>query len=142
MTTIKQLLETKGYEVFSIGPQATVFEAIEMMAARRVGALLVLQHGRVAGIVSERDYARKMILHGRVSKTTQVRDIMSAPVVTAPSQLSVEEGMAIMTERRFRHLPIVDEGRLIGLVSLGDLVKSIIEAQRFVIDQLHNYLYS
>ena len=142
MATIRQLLDTKGHEIFSLGPDASVFDAIEMMAARSVGALLVLEHSRIVGIISERDYARKVILRGRASRTTPVGDIMSSPVVTAPSHLTVEEGMAVMTERRIRHLPIVDDGRLIGMVSVGDLVKSIIAEQRFVISQLQNYIHS
>ncbi len=100
------------------------------------------EHGRLVGIISERDYARKVILRGRASKTTPVRDIMTAPVITAPSRLTVEEGMAVMTERRIRHLPIVDDGRLCGVVSVGDLVKSIIAEQQFVISQLQNYIHS
>ena len=142
MATINQLLDAKGREVFAVAPQASVFDAIGMMAARGVGALLVLEQGRLAGILSERDYARKVILRGRASKTTQVGDIMSAPVITAPSRLTVEEGMAVMTERRIRHLPIVDDGQLCGMVSVGDLVKAIIAEQQFVISQLHNYIHS
>lgn len=142
MVTIRQLLDTKGHEVFALAPDASVFDAIELMAARGVGALLVLEHGRIVGIVSERDYARKVILRGRSSRTTAVGDIMSAPVITAPSRLTVEEGMAIMTERRIRHLPIVDDGQLLGVVSVGDLVKSIIAEQQFVISQLQNYIHS
>jgi len=142
MATIRQLLDTKGREVFSLGPDASVFDAIEMMAARGVGALLVLEHSRIVGIISERDYARKVILRGRASKSTPVRDIMSSPVITAPSQLTVEEGMAVMTERRIRHLPIIDDGQLLGVVSVGDLVKSIIAEQQFVISQLQNYIHS
>lgn len=142
MATIRQLLDTKGHEVYSLGPSASVFDAIEMMAARGVGALLVLEHSRIIGIISERDYARKVILRGRASKTTPVGDIMSAPVITSPSHLTVEEAIAVMTERRIRHLPIVDAGQLLGIVSVGDLVKAIIAEQRFVISQLQNYIHS
>lgn len=142
MATIGQLLDAKGHEIHSLDPDASVFDAIEMMATHGIGALLVLEHGRLAGIISERDYARKVILRGRASKTTPVRDIMTAPVITAPSRLTVEEGMAVMTERRIRHLPIVDDGRLCGIVSVGDLVKSIIAEQQFVISQLQNYIHS
>ncbi len=142
MATIRQLLDTKGHEIFSLGPDASVFDAIEMMAARSVGALLVLEHSRIVGIISERDYARKVILRGRASRTTLVGDIMSSPVISVPSQLTVEEGMAVMTERRIRHLPIVDAGQLLGMVSVGDLVKAIIAEQRFVISQLQNYIHS
>jgi len=142
MATIGQLLDGKGHEVHALAPDASVFDAIEMMATHGVGALLVLEHGRLVGIISERDYARKVILRGRASKTTLVGDIMTAPVITAPSRLTVEEGMAVMTERRIRHLPIVDDGRLCGIVSVGDLVKSIIAEQQFVISQLQNYIHS
>lgn len=142
MATIGQLLDAKGHEVHALAPDASVFDAIEMMATHGVGALLVLEHGRLVGIISERDYARKVILRGRASKTTLVGEIMTAPVITAPSRLTVEEGMAVMTERRIRHLPIVDDGRLCGIVSVGDLVKSIIAEQQFVISQLQNYIHS
>lgn len=142
MATIGQLLETKGRDVFHIAPDASVFDAIEMMATRGIGALLVLEQGRLAGIISERDYARKVILRGRASKSTTVGEIMTAPVITAPSRLTIEEGMAVMTERRIRHLPIVDAGKLCGMVSVGDLVKAIIAEQQFVISQLQNYIHS
>ncbi|MCC7121064.1 MAG: CBS domain-containing protein [Gammaproteobacteria bacterium] len=142
MATIRQLLDSKGHEVFSLGPDASVFDAIEMMATRGVGALLVLEHSRIVGIISERDYARKVVLRGRVSKSTWVGDIMTSPVITSPSHLTVEEAMAVMTERRIRHLPVVDDGRLLGVVSVGDLVKSIIAEQQFVISQLQNYIHS
>lgn len=142
MATISQLLETKGHDVFHIAPAASVFDAIEMMATRGIGALLVLEQGRLAGIISERDYARKVILRGRASKSTSVGEIMTAPVITAPSRLTIEEGMAVMTERRIRHLPIVDAGQLCGMVSVGDLVKAIIAEQQFVISQLQNYIHS
>lgn len=142
MATIGQLLDAKGHEVHALAPDASVFDAIEMMATHGVGALLVLEHGRLVGIISERDYARKVILRGRASKTTLVGEIMTAPVITAPSRLTVEEGMAVMTERRIRHLPIVDDGSLCGIVSVGDLVKSIIAEQQFVISQLQNYIHS
>lgn len=142
MATISQLLETKGHDVFHIAPAASVFDAIEMMATRGIGALLVLEQCRLAGIISERDYARKVILRGRASKSTSVGEIMTAPVITAPSRLTIEEGMAVMTERRIRHLPIVDAGQLCGMVSVGDLVKAIIAEQQFVISQLQNYIHS
>jgi CBS domain-containing protein len=142
MATISQLLETKGHDVFHIAPAASVFDAIETMATRGIGALLVLDQGRLAGIISERDYARKVILRGRASKSTSVGEIMTAPVITAPSRLTIEEGMAVMTERRIRHLPIVDAGQLCGMVSVGDLVKAIIAEQQFVISQLQNYIHS
>jgi CBS domain-containing protein len=142
MAKISQLLEMKGHEVFSVVPEASVYDAIETMANKSVGALLVLEHGRIVGILSERDYARKVILQGRSSRTTTVGEIMSSPVRTVPSTCSVEEAMAIMTEHRVRHLPVVDDGWLRGLISVGDLVKAIIDEQRFEIAQLHNYIHS
>jgi len=142
MAIISQLLEMKGREVFSIVPDASVYEAIEMMATKSIGALLVLEHGRIVGILSERDYARKVILQGRSSRTTTVGEIMTSPVITAPSRLTVEEAMAVMTEKRVRHLPVVDNGWLRGMISVGDLVKEIIAEQQFVIVQLHNYIHS
>lgn len=142
MATIRQLLELKGREVFSIAPDASVYDAIHLMATHGVGALLVLEQGRLAGIISERDYARKVILRGRASKSTSIREIMTSPVITAPSRLTVEEAMAVMTERRVRHLPVVDDGQLSGMISVGDLVKAIIAEQQFVISQLQNYIHS
>jgi len=142
MAILSQLLETKGREVISVVPSASVYEAIELMATRSIGALLVLEHGRIVGILSERDYARKVILQGRSSRTTTVGEIMTSPVLTAPSRLTVEEAMAVMTEKRVRHLPVVDDGWLRGMISVGDLVKEIIAEQQFVIGQLHNYIHS
>ncbi len=142
MATIRQLLELKGREVFSIAPDASVYDAIHLMAKHGIGALLVLDQGRLAGIISERDYARKVILRGRASKSTSILEIMTSPVITAPSRLTVEEGMAVMTERRVRHLPVVDDGQLCGMISVGDLVKAIIAEQQFVISQLQNYIHS
>jgi CBS domain-containing protein len=142
MAILSQLLETKGREVISVVPSASVYEAIELMATRSIGALLVLEHGRIVGILSERDYARKVILQGRSSRTTTAGEIMTSPVLTAPSRLTVEEAMAVMTEKRVRHLPVVDDGWLRGMISVGDLVKEIIAEQQFVIGQLHNYIHS
>ena len=142
MAILSQLLEAKGREVISVVPSASVYEAIELMATRSIGALLVLEHGRIVGILSERDYARKVILQGRSSRTTTVGEIMTSPVLTAPSRLTVEEAMAVMTEKRVRHLPVVDDGWLRGMISVGDLVKEIIAEQQFVIGQLHNYIHS
>ena len=142
MAILSQLLEIKGREVFSVAPSASVYQAIELMATRSIGALLVLEHGRIAGILSEWDYARKVILQGRSSRTTTVGEIMTAPVLTAPSRLTVEEAMAVMTQKRVRHLPVVDDGWLRGMISVGDLVKEIIAEQQFVISQLHNYIHS
>jgi CBS domain-containing protein len=141
MTTVRQLLSRKGREIFSVPPGVPVLEAIRAMAAHHVGALLVMQGGTLDGIVSERDYARKVILMGRSSADTPVRDIMSSPVITVQPDASVQQCMQIMTERRVRHLPVVDGGRVIGVVSIGDLVKAVIAEQQQQIEQLETYIH-
>jgi CBS domain-containing protein len=141
MTTVRQLLSRKGRELFSVAPGVPVLEAIRAMAAHHIGALLVMQGETLEGIVSERDYARKVILMGRSSADTPVRDIMSSPVLTVPPDASVQQCMQIMTERRVRHLPVIDGGRVIGLVSIGDLVKAVIAEQQQQIEQLETYIH-
>ena len=140
MDTIQGVLDTKGHDVWSIDSDASVYAAIEMMATRHVGALLVVDGGAPVGILSERDYARKVILKGRASRETQVREIMTSPVIFTNPTITVEQAMGIMTEKRIRHLPVREEGQIVGIVSLGDLVKSIIDDQRFTIDQLERYI--
>jgi CBS domain-containing protein len=140
MQTIRQILEAKGYEVLSISPGASVYSAIELMADNGIGALMVVEGDRIAGLISERDYARKVILKGRSSKDTEVRDIMTTHVICAGPEQTVEECMALMTEKRVRHLPVMDGGKLLGIVSIGDLVKAIIAEQRFIIEQLEHYI--
>lgn len=140
MTMLSQLLEGKGSQVHALAPDDSVLEAIRQMAERHIGALLVLEGTRIAGIVSERDYARKVVLKGRSSTNTPVREIMSAPVITAAPGQSVEDAMRLMTKHRIRHLPVVRDGRLVGLVSIGDLVKSVIEEQRHTIEDLRQYI--
>ena len=140
MTTVKQILDTKGYAVWSIHPQASVFTAIQQMAEKEVGALVVLEGEALVGIISERDYARKVILQGRSSYETAVRDIMTPRVICARLDQSIEECMTIVTERRIRHLPILDSGQLVGIISIGDLVKTIIAEQQFTIEQLEHYI--
>jgi CBS domain-containing protein len=142
MINVRQLLEQKGRQVYSIAPGAAVLEAIRMMAERHVGALLVMEGVSLSGIVSERDYARKVILMGRSSADTPVRDIMSAPVITVQPEATVQTCMQIMTERRVRHLPVLDGGRVIGMVSIGDLVKAVMAEQQQQIEQLENYIHS
>ena len=140
LDTVATLLQTKGYDVWNISPDATVYEAIERMALKHVGALPVMSQETLVGIISERDYARKVILQGRSSQATLVRDIMTpSPIIVAPHQ-TVHECLQIMTLRRIRHLPVVDDGNVSGIISIGDLVKSIIETQEFTIDQLHTYI--
>jgi len=140
MSTIKQILDTKGYAVWSIHPQASVFAAIQQMAEKEVGALVVVEGDAVVGIISERDYARKVTLKGRLSRETAVRDIMTADVIYVRLDQSIEECMSIVTEKRIRHLPVLDGGRLVGIISIGDLVKTIIAEQQFIIEQLEHYI--
>lgn len=140
MKTLKRVLADKGNQVYSIGPDATVFEALTEMAKREVGALIVLEGEAVVGIFSERDYARKIILHGKSSRETTVREIMTDRVVYANPEMTLDECLAVMTDKRIRHLPIMRENELLGVVSIGDLVKGIIDEQRFVINQLESYV--
>ncbi|GAB4415332.1 MAG: CBS domain-containing protein [Anaerolineae bacterium] len=140
MKTVRQLLQTKGTEVWSIGPEALVIEALKVMAEKGVGALVVLDAGRVVGILSERDYARKVSLLGKSSKTTPVREIMTEKVVFVRPEQTVEDCMALMTSKRIRHLPVMDGDRLIGVISIGDVVKEVISHQEFLIGQLENYI--
>jgi CBS domain-containing protein len=142
MTTARQLLDRKGRAIFSVEPKVPVLEAIRAMAAHHVGALLVMQGETLAGIVSERDYARKVILLGRSSADTPVQDIMSSPVITVSPDTSVQTCMQIMTDKRVRHLPVIDGGRVIGMVSIGDLVKAVIAEQQQHIEQLESYIHS
>lgn len=141
MTAVADILKAKGDAiVHSIGPDDSVFDALQRMADKGIGALLVMEGERIVGIVTERDYARKIALKGRTSALTQVRDVMTTSVMfVKPSQTS-EECMALMTDNRLRHLPVVKDDKLIGLISIGDLVKDIISEQKFVIEQLEHYI--
>ena len=140
MQTINQLLQNKGTHVETVATNATVYEALATMAGKGIGALVVLQDGRPVGLFSERDYARNIILKGRTSRETLVADAMSSPLMVAHPEQSVEECMAVMTEKRVRHLPVIQKDQLVGIVSIGDLVKEIIEDQQFVIEQLVSYI--
>ena len=140
MTFIRHMLDKKGYDVWSTSAEATVYDALLLMAEKNVGALLVVQEGELVGVVSERDYARKVALQGKASMETPVGEIMTEEVVTVTPQSTVEEAMAIMTKRRFRHLPVVEGKEVVGVISIGDLVKSIIENQELMINQLENYI--
>jgi len=141
MNTVRQLLQAKGSQIYAIAPDARVFDALKLMAEREVGALVVMEGGTLAGIISERDYARKVILHGKSSHDLQVRDIMTAKVITVHPGQTVEECMALMTEKRIRHLPVIEGDRLIGVVSIGDLVKEVIAEQEQTIKQLESYIH-
>lgn len=138
--TIGQILKIKGSDVWSIGPEATVYEALALMAEKGVGALVVLAEGRVVGIFTERDHARKVDLDGRCSQKAFVRQVMSEDVCYITPQASVDEAMAIMTDNRCRHLPVLEEDRLVGLASIGDLVKASLDEKDFVIKQLKMYI--
>jgi CBS domain-containing protein len=142
MKTVTDLLQTKGHGVWSVVPDASVYEALELMAAKDIGAVLVLEDGQVAGIFSERDYARKIILKGKASRETPVREIMTSKVLYVRPEQSVAECMALMTGKHIRHLPVMSGDELIGLISIGDVVKAIIDEQEFMIEQLENYITS
>ncbi len=142
MATVKQLLDQKGHEVLSIGPDDSVFDAIKKMADNDVGSLVVTEGEKLVGIITERHYARNVFLKGKSSPETTVREIMSTHVVCARPEQSVEECMAVMTDKAVRHLPVLEKKQLIGVVSIGDLVKNIISDQKFVIEQLEHYITS
>ena len=140
MKTVKQLLDAKGHNVWITAPDASVYEALKLMADKDVGALLVLDAGKLVGIISERDYARKVILKGKFSRDTLVREIMTTQLVYVRPEQTVQECMALMTDRRIRHLPVLAGADLVGLVSIGDLVKAIISEQEFLIQNLQDYI--
>ncbi|GAB1406317.1 CBS domain-containing protein [Thermomonas brevis] len=140
MRTVRQLLESKPAEVVSIGPDAPVIDAIRRMAERGIGALLVMEGPRLVGILSERDYARKIVLQGRSSKDTPVRDIMTAEVVTVAPEQSCDHCMQVVTNSRIRHLPVVERGEVVGILSIGDLVRVVIEQQQQELEQLQRYI--
>ncbi|HZX78438.1 CBS domain-containing protein [Lysobacter sp.] len=142
MRTVRQLLEAKAPEIFAIGPDSPVIEAIRLMAEKRIGAVLVIEGGRLVGILSERDYARKIVLQGRSSADTPVRTIMTGQVITVGLDDSADHCMQIVTDHRIRHLPVVHNGQVLGVVSIGDLVKAVIEDQQLELDQLQRYIAS
>ena len=140
MTTVRKLLGAKGHSVYTISPDATVYEALQEMAARDVGALVVTENGEVVGLISERDYARKLVLTGKISRETPVRDIMSDQVICVGSQQTVDGCMALMSQKRVRHLPVLENEQLAGIISIGDVVKAIIEGQQSTIEELEHYI--
>jgi CBS domain-containing protein len=139
---VRDILARKGNDVWSISPSASVYEAMKLMADKGIGALLVMEGEKLVGIISERDYARKVILQGRSSRTTAVEEIMTSRVAYADPGQNIEECMAVMTEKRIRHLPVMEAGEVSGVISIGDLVKSIIDEQKFIIEQLERYITS
>ncbi len=140
MKTVNEILKLKGSDVFSVSPDTTVYDALRIMADKQIGALLVVDEGEVSGIMSERDYARKVILQGKLSKDTLVREIMSPRVLYVTKEQSTEDCMALMINKRIRHLPVFENERLAGLISIGDVVKAVIDEKEFTIDQLVNYI--
>ena len=140
MSTVKQVLGDKGQTIWTVAPNETVFIAVQLMADKRVGALLVMEGNQLEGIFSERDYAREVILKGRSSKETPVRDIMTSRVITVPSSQRVDESLSIMSNHRIRHLPVVDDNQVVGIVSIGDLVKCVINEQQSTIEHLEKYI--
>ena len=140
MKRITDLLNVKGRSIWNVPPDATVYDAIEQMAEKGVGALLVMEGERLVGIVSERDYARKVILKGKMSRETLVHEIMSHPVICAGQEMTVEQAMALMTEKRVRHLPVLFDDEVVGVISIGDVVRAIIDDKEFYIQQLTSYI--
>ncbi len=141
MNTVRHTLHIKGSEVYSIHPEASVFEALRLMAQKDIGALLVMRAEKLVGIFSERDYARKIILQGKSSRETPVGDIMTPKVVVVRPDQSLDDCMALMTSKHIRHLPVVEAEKVVGVISIGDVVKEIIAEQEFLIEQLENYIY-
>lgn len=140
MITVKQILDEKGHKVWTIGPEETVYKALMILADKDIGALVVVENDQVVGIISERDYARKVVLKGKTSLDTPVRDIMTAHVYFVSPDRTAEECMALMTEKRIRHLPVIENNKLVGVISIGDVVKSIISSQKITIEHLQNYI--
>jgi CBS domain-containing protein len=142
MRTVREILSGKGNDVYSVSPDDTIFNALKLMAEKKIGAVLVIENGEIAGIMSERDYARKVVLEGKSSKDASVREIMSHKVIYVDIDRMVEECMALMIEKRIRHLPVFENDKLAGIISIGDVVKAVIDEKEFVISQLVHYIKS
>ena len=140
MKTVNEILQNKGNTIWSISPESTVFEALKLMAEKKIGALLVKENDNLVGIISERDYARKVVLQGKFSRDTLVSEIMSSKVLYVNSKLSTEECMVLMINKRVRHLPVIDDNKLVGIISIGDIVNAVIDEKEFVIEQLVHYI--
>jgi len=137
---VSDILDSKGHEVWAVKPDDTVFDSLQLMAEKEIGALLVMEGDRLVGIVTERDYARKVILEGKSSKTSSVAEVMTTRVLCVTPERTIDECMALMTDKRARHLPVLDHKRVIGVISIGDLVKTMISEQQVLIDQLQHYI--
>jgi CBS domain-containing protein len=142
MKNVRELLDQKGGAIWSVKPDDTVFSTLQLMAEKEIGAVLVCEGGRLLGIFSERDYARQVILKGKASRDTPVRDVMTSRVTYVRLEQTVEDCMALMTDKRIRHLPVIEEGKVIGILSIGDIVKAVISEKQFIIEQLENYITS
>jgi len=140
MRTVRDILRTKGSKVYSISPDATVYEALELMAKKNVGALLVFEGKKLVGMISERDYSRKTILQGRLSQETAVHEIMTTAMPTVNPHDDIEECMELFTDKHIRHLPVIEKSKVVGIVSIGDIVKSIIDYKDFIIEEMENYI--
>ncbi len=140
MKSVSDILNFKGHEIWAVKPDDTIFDSLQLMAEKEIGALLVMDGDKLVGIVTERDYARKVILEGKSSKSSSVTEIMTKQVLCVAPERTIEECMALMTDKRARHLPVLDHKRVIGLVSIGDLVKAMISEQKMLIDQLQHYI--
>lgn len=142
MKSVRDLIQQKGRQVWSVGPQTTVYDTLSLMAAKEIGAVLVVEAERPVGIFSERDYARQVVLKGKSSKDTPVREVMTARVVFVRPEQSIDDCMALMTDKRIRHLPVLEQGKVVGILSIGDVVKAVISEKQFLIEQLENYISS
>jgi CBS domain-containing protein len=140
MKTVRDLLKAKGRDLWSVTPETTVYDTLRLMADKNIGAVLILDGGQTVGIFTERDYARQVILKGKASKDTPVHEVMTTRVVFVRPEQTIEDCMALMTDKRCRHLPVLDEGRLVGVLSIGDVVKAVISEKQFIIEQLENYI--
>lgn len=140
MQTVRQLLQVKGRDVWAVGPDTSVYDAVKLMADKDIGALIIREGNHTVGLISERDYVRNVVLKGRSSQETTVRAIMPPRIIYARPEQTLEECMAVMTEKRVRHLPVMDDNELLGIISIGDLVKAMVEEQQFIIDQLVHYI--
>ncbi|MCH9030043.1 MAG: CBS domain-containing protein [Bacteroidetes bacterium] len=140
METIRQILTKKGNQVFSVTPETTVYDTLKLMADKNIGAVLVLDEGKLVGIMSERDYARKVILHGKFSKEIPVKEIMSANVICIDPDQTIKNTKAVMIQKRVRHLPVMEDDKLVGIISIGDVVNAVLEENTFMIDQLYTYI--